>query len=138
MNKLKTQHSPEPWSFTGKVYSENSGQYNQILSDDGNEVISQDGYTSEDDCQRIVACVNACAALSTPVLQQAVFTDMTVDYVLKCAEAKRQIAELKALLFIAVCPCCDGSGSFPDGYGAACQCQFCYERTSALAKAGAA
>lgn len=33
-----------------------------------------------------------------------------------------------ALLIVAQCPCCDGSGAYPDHYGEAVQCQWCYER----------
>jgi len=90
---MTAQHTPEPWkafgdgddSYIDGVMNYHSGEGGAYLIDGS-------------DVRRIVACVNACAALSTPVLQQAVFTDMTVDYVLKCAEAKKQNAELLAVM----------------------------------------
>ena len=50
--------------------------------------------------------------------------------------SRSKIKELKALLKIADCPNCDGSGAYMhnDGSTAAeiVQCQFCHERTEAL------
>ena len=40
-----------------------------------------------------------------------------------------------ALLNVAVCPACDGSGSYPDNYGEQVQCQWCYERGELIEKA---
>ena len=42
-------------------------------------------------------------------------------------------APLEALLRVAQCPACDGSGSYPDpSDGSQVQCQWCYEREAAL------
>ena len=44
---------------------------------------------------------------------------------------------MRALLEAAKCPCCDGSGGRYDNYGNAEQCQWCYERSVAIAAPGA-
>lgn len=44
---------------------------------------------------------------------------------------------MRALLEVAKCPCCDGSGGRYDNYGNAEQCQWCYERSVAIAAPGA-
>ena len=43
--------------------------------------------------------------------------------------------EMYILLEAATCPSCDGSGAFYQGDGDVTQCQWCYERDAALAKA---
>lgn len=48
------------------------------------------------------------------------------------------IAAAKDMFFLleaACCPQCDGSGACHDNYGEMCQCQWCDERSAALAKA---
>src|SRR5690606_3177697 len=44
---------------------------------------------------------------------------------------------MRALLEVAKCPCCDGSGGRYDDYGNAAQCQWCYERSVAISAPGA-
>src|SRR5690606_42055915 len=44
---------------------------------------------------------------------------------------------MRALLEVAKCPCCDGSGGRYDDYGNAEQCQWCYERSVAISAPGA-
>ncbi len=39
----------------------------------------------------------------------------------------KDLEEAKELLDLAVCPCCDKSGAYYDGYGDVCQCQWCHE-----------
>ena len=41
---------------------------------------------------------------------------------------KNKSEALSKLLEKAVCPCCDGSGSYYDNMGEVCQCQWCYEK----------
>ena len=38
-----------------------------------------------------------------------------------------EILKLKALIVAAVCPCCNGSGSYHGDHGEQVQCQWCYE-----------
>jgi|TARA_R110000803_G_scaffold62928_1_gene123359 hypothetical protein len=45
----------------------------------------------------------------------------------------KRIAELEALIDVAICPNCDKSGAYYDGYGEVCQCQWCDEVAQALA-----
>ena len=45
---------------------------------------------------------------------------------------EQHIAELKSLLSVAKCPCCNGDGAYYDGMGEVCQCQWCYEVNEAL------
>ena len=45
--------------------------------------------------------------------------------------------DIRALLEVAKCPCCDGSGGRYDNYGNAEQCQWCYERSVAISAPGA-
>ena len=42
-------------------------------------------------------------------------------------DLKRENVDLIELAKVAGCPCCDGSGAYYDGYGDACQCQWCDE-----------
>ena len=41
---------------------------------------------------------------------------------------RAHVAEVKDLLALAKCPCCDGSGAYYDNHGEVCQCQWCYEK----------
>ena len=45
---------------------------------------------------------------------------------------EKRIAELEALIDVAICPNCDKSGAYYDGYGEVCQCQWCYEVAQAV------
>ena len=50
----------------------------------------------------------------------------------RIAELEAESKELSKLLGIALCPQCDGSGGYYDGYGEVCQCQWCDEKKKAL------
>jgi len=52
-------HSPEPWLQAGDV----------ILCGDGPDIAQTTGYNFDANARRIVACVNACKALSTEWLE---------------------------------------------------------------------
>jgi len=54
------EHTPEPWSFDDGV----------LWGDEGNKVVSRnDWWIDRDDARRIVACVNACAGMTTQDLE---------------------------------------------------------------------
>jgi len=91
-------------------------------------------------------CVNACAGLPDETLSLDVIERLTSLNTMQSemerlvehnAALEQQRGELVALLKIAGCPNCDGSGAFYSNMGDVCQCQFCDELTKALAKAGA-
>ena len=59
-------HSPEPWKFSTDV----DGRVN-IFVDDGRTVTLCHARLRPEDARRIVACVNACAAIPTEELEKA-------------------------------------------------------------------
>ena len=59
-------HSPEPWKYSTDV----GGRVN-IFVDDGRRVTLCHAHLRPEDARRIVACVNACAAIPTEDLEKA-------------------------------------------------------------------
>ncbi len=59
-------HSPEPWKYSTDV----GGRVN-IFVDDGRTVTLCHAHLRPEDARRIVACVNACAAIPTEELEKA-------------------------------------------------------------------
>ena len=59
-------HSPEPWKYSTDV----DGRVN-IFVDDGRTVTLCHAHLRPEDARRIVACVNACAAIPTEELEKA-------------------------------------------------------------------
>jgi hypothetical protein len=48
---------------------------------------------------------------------------------------KAEYDTLIALLSVAQCPACDGSGAYHDVYGDPVQCQWCFERDQIIEEA---
>lgn len=65
----KAGHEPEPWSVKGKKEIETwNGMYLNFITAEGH--IAEVALCSyETDARRIVACVNACASISTAALE---------------------------------------------------------------------
>ena len=53
---------------------------------------------------------------------------MVLALVQTVEQLRAHVAEVKDLLALAKCPCCDGSGAYYDNHGEVCQCQWCYEK----------
>ena len=58
--------------------------------------------------------------------------NMVEDKIGIVVDLECKVRELEALLKIAKCPCCDGSGAYYNGHDQICQCQFCDEKKTLL------
>ena len=71
------EHTPEPWRISpelGDVMSMASGIKNDIVCDTAQSRVLVKKTITKEDARRIVACVNACAGISTAALEQAAKT----------------------------------------------------------------
>ena len=85
-----------------------------------------------DEYGRVTADASGCPLNTVGVAGFCLTTSDEADANTRLAAAA---PEMYILLEAAACPSCDGSGAFYQGDGDVTQCQWCYERDAALAKA---
>lgn len=62
-----SEHTKEPWSFLAGT--DRDGEHSCSIFSDGKQILGDGIECSEVDARRIVACVNACAGISTKTLE---------------------------------------------------------------------
>ncbi len=72
---MKTKHTPEPW----KVKEDKMAGLLAWDIDSNSGLITFESLISQEDARRIVACVNACAGISTEELEKIVSDNCNVE-----------------------------------------------------------
>lgn len=113
---MNTQHTPEPWESGGIPVSGAEEIKHELLDDlqraigshtgtfgdhvmviyrqDGARIAYLAGPTAEENCSRIVACVNACAGVDTETLVAMANGEMNGSEIWELAKVKKQRDEL--------------------------------------------
>jgi hypothetical protein len=90
-----TKHTPEPWHYPGlgEIHAENHDEIAQILYHHEDD----DGYCgTDDDAERIVTCVNACAGIDNDDLRKVTYAELLESHQVletQLADATRKLEE---------------------------------------------
>ena len=108
-------HSPEPWrkvpenelGYCAAGPGIEDAQQNAVVSTVCRECLGDDERLSEANAERVVACVNACAGITTELLHQAA----RMETLIVLGSTKQLQDHLLNALDMEILPCCEHCGS---------------------------